>query len=110
MAAIVTGLIFAIVWAAVTGSLSPLNLVLGFLLGLFALWIIRRDFAGTRTVVRPWKLLSLLILFVKELALSAWRVAVAGLPRSSAKSATGTTQDTVQGPPLRRWHSVQWQA
>lgn len=76
MAAIFTGLIFAIVWAAVTGSLSPLNVVLGFLLGLLALWIIRRDFAGTRPVVRPWKLLSLLILFVRELALSAWRVAV----------------------------------
>ncbi|MBD9371483.1 Na+/H+ antiporter subunit E [Rhizobium sp. ARZ01] len=68
--------VFAIVWAAVTGSLSPLNLILGFLLGLLALWIIRRDFAGGRTVFRPLKLLSLAILFVKELAISAWRVAV----------------------------------
>lgn len=76
MVTLFTGIVFAIVWAAVTGSLSPLNVVLGFLLGLMALWIIRRDFAGTRTVVRPWKLLSLLALFVKELALSAWRVAV----------------------------------
>lgn len=76
MVTLFTGIVFAIIWAAVTGSLSPLNVVLGFLLGLMALWIIRRDFAGTRTVVRPWKLLSLLALFVKELALSAWRVAV----------------------------------
>ncbi|MBB3976089.1 multicomponent Na+:H+ antiporter subunit E [Rhizobium azooxidifex] len=76
MVTLFTGIVFAIVWAAVTGSLSPLNVVLGFLLGLMALWIIRRDFAGTRTVVRPGKLLSLLALFVKELALSAWRVAV----------------------------------
>ena len=76
MVTLFTGLVFAVVWAAVTGSLSPLNLVLGFLLGLIALWIIRRDFAGTPTVVRPLKLLSLLVLFARELALSAWRVAV----------------------------------
>ncbi|HUH49138.1 MAG TPA: Na+/H+ antiporter subunit E [Mycoplana sp.] len=68
--------VFAMVWAAVTGSLSPPNLVLGFLLGLLVLWIVRRDFAGGRTVFRPLKLLSLAVLFIKELALSAWRVAV----------------------------------
>ncbi|MFD1327573.1 Na+/H+ antiporter subunit E [Mycoplana ramosa] len=68
--------VFAMVWAAVTGSLSLPNLVLGFLLGLLVLWIVRRDFAGGLTVLRPLKLLSLAVLFIKELALSAWRVAV----------------------------------
>lgn len=71
-----TAVVFSIVWAAVTGSLSPLNLVLGFLLGLLSLWFIRRDFRGSRTAFRPLRLLSLAVLFVKELALSAWRVAV----------------------------------
>lgn len=68
--------VFAAVWAAVTGSLSPLNLILGFLLGLLALWIIRRDFGNSRTAFRPLKLLSLAALFIKELAISAWKVAV----------------------------------
>lgn len=76
MKLVVIAVVFAIVWAAVTGSLSPLNLVLGFLLGLLAVWIIRRDFVGGRTVFRPLRLLSLAILFIKELAMSAWRVAV----------------------------------
>lgn len=71
-----TAVLFAIVWAAVTGSISPPNLVLGFILALAALWLIRRDFEGSRTVFRPLKLLSLALLFMKELALSAWRVAV----------------------------------
>lgn len=76
MKLVIPALVFAVVWAAVTGSLSPLNVILGFLLGLLALWLIRRDFAGARTAFRPWRLLSLAVLFVKELALSAFRVAV----------------------------------
>lgn len=73
---ILPAVLFAAVWAAVTGSLAPHNLILGFLLGLFALWLIRRDFSGSRTAFRPLKLLSLAVLFIRELALSASRVAL----------------------------------
>jgi multicomponent Na+:H+ antiporter subunit E len=76
MKLVIPAVVFAMIWAAVTGSLSPLNVILGFLLGLLALWLIRRDFAGNRTAFRPLRLLALAALFVKELALSAWRVAV----------------------------------
>lgn len=86
-----TGLLFAlllaIAWAAVSGSASPHNLLLGFVLGALALTVVRGSFRGQRHVpVRPFPALLLALLFLKELALSAWTVALAVLrPRLDIK-------------------------
>ncbi|MFC3075818.1 Na+/H+ antiporter subunit E [Shinella pollutisoli] len=70
--------VLALAWAAVTGSFAWPNLVLGLAVAALALFFVRGHArAGARpAAVRPGRLLSLLALFVKELALSAWRVAV----------------------------------
>ncbi|TDK37277.1 Na+/H+ antiporter subunit E [Rhizobium deserti] len=69
-------LIFAVIWVAVTGSASVQNLILGFALSTFALWIVREEASGQAYMRRVWRIFSLLMLFFKELALSAWKVAV----------------------------------
>lgn len=72
----ILNVIFAFVWVAITGSATLLNLVFGFFLSAAALWIVR----GEMTEVGYWgrlrRVFSLLLLFLKELALSAYRVAV----------------------------------
>jgi multicomponent Na+:H+ antiporter subunit E len=69
-------LIFAVIWVAVTGSASVQNLILGFVLSTFALWIVREEVSAQGYIRRLLRILSLLMLFFKELALSAWKVAV----------------------------------
>jgi len=69
-------LVFAFVWVAVTGSATLHNLVFGFALSTLALWIVRDEMSARGYWRRVGRVLSLLILFLKELALSAWKVAV----------------------------------
>ncbi len=68
----------AIAWVAVTGSASPHNFVLGLALSLLSLAVMREAFARRSLPrrIRPLSLLLLAGLFLKELALSAWRVAL----------------------------------
>ena len=86
-----TGLLFAlllaIAWAAVSGSASPHNLLLGFVLSAMALAVVRGSFPRKSEFrIRPVAALSLALLFFKELALSAWTVAVTVLkPRMDIK-------------------------
>lgn len=74
MIAFLFNLLLAIAWVAVTGSASLHNLVFGFLLGAMALLVIREP-SGRRGYLRRARLvLSLALLFLKELSLSAWKV------------------------------------
>lgn len=73
---IISNLVLTLVWAAVTGSFTPANLLLGFLAGTLSLLLIRRQMSRTLHRVRPVKLLLLAGLFAKELALSAIKVAI----------------------------------
>lgn len=68
-------LILALVWVAISGSYSIPNLVFGFVIGWVVLFLVREQRLTTRTVIRPWALLLLIGLFIKELLLSAFRVA-----------------------------------
>lgn len=68
-------LILALVWVAISGSYSIPNLVFGFVIGWVVLFLVRDQRLTTRTVIRPWALLLLIGLFIKELLLSAFRVA-----------------------------------
>jgi multicomponent Na+:H+ antiporter subunit E len=65
---------FVLVWAGVTGSAEPANLVFGLLLGLVALWLVREEDPDAARV-RPLKVLGLVGLFVWELLKSGVRVA-----------------------------------
>ncbi len=69
-------LVFTLIWAAVTGSFAPLNLGFGLVLSALALFLIRENVQPSRIAVRPLGVLALTLLFFKELALSAFKVAV----------------------------------
>ncbi|CAD7027738.1 Na+/H+ antiporter subunit E [Pseudorhizobium endolithicum] len=72
----ILNVIFAFLWVAVTGSATVLNLAFGFFLSMAALWIVRGEMAEQDYWRRVRSGLSLLVLFLKELALSAYKVAV----------------------------------
>lgn len=68
--------ILAIVWAAVTGALTLPNLVLGTVIGALVLIVLRDRFRSRGRVGRALRILSLALLFLKELMLSAISVAI----------------------------------
>ena len=68
--------VFALVWLAVSGSFTLPNLLLGLAAGGLSLVLVRGHVRPDGRRIRPLTLLSLLLLFFKELALSAFKVAV----------------------------------
>ncbi|OBZ95994.1 cation:proton antiporter [Pararhizobium polonicum] len=76
MTFIAVNLMLTLIWAAVSGSFSIHNLLLGFAAGALSLWLVREHLPASLHRVRPVKLLLLVGLFVKELALSAIKVAI----------------------------------
>lgn len=72
----ILSLVFAVVWVAITGSATLHNLIFGFALSTLVLWIVRDEMGARGYWRRLGRILSLLVLFLKELALSAWKVAV----------------------------------
>ena len=68
--------LLAFAWAALTGSFSVVNITAGFLLGIFALSLIREQVGSVGYFSRARRVTSLALLFLYELVLSAWRVAV----------------------------------
>ncbi len=67
---------FAVIWAAITGVFTLTNVILGALIGAWALWVVRERMAASRTFLRLWQAISLLGLFIFEIILSAVRVAM----------------------------------
>jgi multicomponent Na+:H+ antiporter subunit E len=67
--------LLALVWAALTGSFTIANIGFGLLLGSLALYLVREQLASRRGRRRAGGILSLAVLFIKELILSGWRVA-----------------------------------
>jgi len=67
--------LLALVWAALTGSFTIANIVFGLLLGSLALYLVREQLEPRRGRRRAGRILSLAVLFIKELILSGWRVA-----------------------------------
>jgi len=66
----------ALLWAAMTGSFSGLNLLLGLAIATVALFLLRGNFASPPALRRLRRVVSLALLFVRELMLSAVRVAL----------------------------------
>ena len=67
--------LLALAWAAVAGSFTLPNLVLGFVVGSASLWLIREQFGTTTYFRRFQKILALAGLFIYELVISTARVA-----------------------------------
>ena len=73
--------VLALSWVAVTASFTTLNFLFGFVLGSFALWLVRDNIGAGSYFGRARRLCSLALLFLKELVLSAVRVAKLSLRR-----------------------------
>ncbi|SJZ81018.1 Na+/H+ antiporter subunit E [Consotaella salsifontis] len=76
MTTFVINLLLAILWVAVTGSFTLLNLVFGFALGALAISLIRSGHGGVGYVERGRRIAVLAVYFLGQLMLSAWRVAM----------------------------------
>lgn len=68
--------VLALVWAGISGSFSGLNLILGGAVGTVAIFLLRDAFAGPKASRRIRRILSLAMLFLWELMVSAVRVAL----------------------------------
>ena len=68
--------ILALIWAGISGNFTGLNLVFGGLIGGIAVLVLREALAGPRTLRRVKRIVSLTLLFVYELIVSAVRVAI----------------------------------
>ena len=76
MILLLINLLLMLAWGAMTGSFSEMNLVFGFLLGFGAIWLLREQAGSNAYFGRATRVLSLFLLFLKELALSAIRVVI----------------------------------
>ena len=68
-------ILFALAWAAVSGSFSEINLIFGFVLGMLVLFLIRERVGTFSYLARAKRVLSLILLFLLELLKSALKVA-----------------------------------
>ncbi|QYO77905.1 Na+/H+ antiporter subunit E [Devosia salina] len=68
--------ILALIWAGISGNFTGLNLVFGGLIGGVAVLVLREALASPRTLRRVRRVVSLTLLFVYELMVSAVRVAI----------------------------------
>ncbi|WP_153769824.1 Na+/H+ antiporter subunit E [Labrenzia sp. CE80] len=69
-------ILMALAWGAVSGSFTVVNLMFGFVLSTGALYLIREQVGTGSYFNRAGKAIGLALLFIYELALSAWRVAL----------------------------------
>lgn len=86
MSMFLTNLILALIWTAVTGSFTLVNLIFGFVLAAFSLFLIREKAGAVSYFCRALRIFLLLVLFLKELVNSALKVAQTVLsPRMNLK-------------------------
>lgn len=68
--------LLTISWVVVSGSFTLLNFLFGFVLSIFALWLIRGEVGSQGYFTKSYKIISLFLLFMYELVNSAWRVMI----------------------------------
>lgn len=69
-------IVLALGWAAITGNFSGLNLLFGAAIGALAVLLLRSAFAPPRALRKLRRIISLAVLFLYELMVSAIRVAI----------------------------------
>ena len=75
MVIFILNMLLAIAWAALLGEFSSINLVAGFLLGYFALWLMQFLMDTSEYFVKIRQIVELVLLFLWELVLANMRVA-----------------------------------
>lgn len=69
-------LVLALLWCAATGSFTGPTLVFGAVIAALALWVVRFYVRGLGYLARLIRIIALIWLFIRELILSAIRVAI----------------------------------
>ncbi|GLQ10320.1 Na+/H+ antiporter subunit E [Devosia yakushimensis] len=69
-------IVLALGWATITGNFSGLNLLFGAAIGALAVLLLRSAFAPPRALLKLRRIISLALLFLYELMVSAIRVAI----------------------------------
>ena len=68
-------IILSLAWAAIAGNFSILNIFVGFMFGLLAIWLVREQLGAGLYFRKSRKIISLMFLFLYELVLSTIKVA-----------------------------------
>lgn len=76
MTLLLLNFILAIVWIFITGEFTLGNIVFGFFLGYLVLVVVSPAIDEGRYVRKLWKVLFLIVYFIKELFISSIRVAI----------------------------------
>ncbi len=76
MTAFTLNVLFAVLWVSLSGSATFLNFLFGFVVSALSIGVIRERAQGVAYLRRIGRIGSLVLLFFKELALSAWKVAM----------------------------------
>jgi multicomponent Na+:H+ antiporter subunit E len=71
----VLNILLAIAWTALTGRFTPINLILGFVLGYAALWLTQRSEERTHYFGRVRRIIGFLFFFMWEVIKANLRVA-----------------------------------
>ncbi|MDQ3937638.1 MAG: Na+/H+ antiporter subunit E [Chloroflexota bacterium] len=75
MSSLLANLLLALVWVAMTGDLSPANLLVGLVLGFVALFAAQTVLGSTPYARRMWRVVAFLGFYIGELIMSNVRVA-----------------------------------
>jgi multicomponent Na+:H+ antiporter subunit E len=68
-------ILLALAWTAITGNISPGNLAVGFGLGLLILFFTRRVVGAPTYTRKVWRVINLVLFFIRELVIANLRVA-----------------------------------
>ena len=71
---ILLNLALAFLWMFIKVSYDPVSFIRGYLFGLLIIFVLRRFFNSRFYLYRVWSMISLVLLFFKELVLSNWSV------------------------------------
>ncbi|RPF55554.1 Na+/H+ antiporter subunit E [Aquisalibacillus elongatus] len=71
---IILNILIAMLWMFLSESYDFLTFFTGYLIGMALLFFLRRFVPDAYYLLRVWKVISLILLFIKELILSTWNI------------------------------------
>lgn len=71
---ILLNMFIALTWMFLSVSFKPTTFIIGYLIGLFMIYILRKSFSSRFYMTRVWAVVKLIVLFLKELILSNFSV------------------------------------
>lgn len=68
-------IMLTLIWIALTGSFTYINLITGFIINFFVLWVISRDSPDKRYFTTAFKVVGFFFYFLYEMLKANWQVA-----------------------------------